>query len=61
MKGFFNDILGQLFTLLGMGVAWIVLEGSARTIVGYAILASMTVWFATYSLRNPKEQALDKL
>jgi hypothetical protein len=55
MKGFFNDILGQLFTLLGMGVAWIVLEGSARTIVGYAILASMTIWFATYSLRNPKE------
>ena len=52
MKGFLRDVLGQLFTLLGMGVAWIVLEGSARTIVGWAILASTAVWFATYQLRK---------
>lgn len=55
MRGFFSDIIGQLFTLLGMGVAWIVLEGSARTIVGYAILISLGVWIVSYPLRNPRE------
>jgi len=54
VKGFLSDIIGQLFTLLGMGVAWIVLEGSARTVVGYAIIASIGIWAATYRLRNPK-------
>jgi hypothetical protein len=52
MKGFLRDVLGQLFTLLGMGVAWIVLEGTARTIVGWAIIAATVVWFATYQLRK---------
>jgi hypothetical protein len=55
MKGFLSDMIGQLFTLLGMGVAWIVLEGSARTIVGYAILVAVAIWAATYPLRNPRD------
>lgn len=55
MKGFLSDIIGQLFTLLGMIVAWICLEGSARTIVGYLIIGSVIIWAATYSLRNPRE------
>lgn len=37
IKKFFNAILDQTYTLLGMFVAWVVLEGSARTIVTYAI------------------------
>lgn len=55
MKGFLSDIIGQLFTLLGMGVAWVVLEGSARTLVGWAILACIGIWIASYSIRNPRE------
>lgn len=52
MKQFLNDILGQLFTLLGMFIAWLVLEGSAKTVVGWAIIASTAVWVASYPLRN---------
>jgi hypothetical protein len=52
MKQFLNDILGQLFTLLGMFIAWLVLEGSAKTVVGWAILASVAVWVISYPLRN---------
>ena len=52
MKGFLKDVIGQLFTLLGMGVAWIVLEGSARDIVGWAILGAVAIWFGTYWLRK---------
>lgn len=56
MKDFFRDVLDQLWTLLGMFVAWIVLDGSAKNVVGLAIIWSATVWVLTYRLRNPKEQ-----
>jgi len=52
MKKFLNDILGQLWTLLGMFVAWVVLEGSAKTVVGWCILASLVIWVITFPLRN---------
>lgn len=52
MRGFINDILGQAWTLLGMFVAWVVLDGSAKSVVGYAIMATMGVWAITYPLRN---------
>jgi putative Mn2+ efflux pump MntP len=52
MKKFLNDLIGQIWTLLGMFVAWLVLEGSAKTIVGYAIMGSLGVWMITFGLRN---------
>jgi hypothetical protein len=56
MKNFFSDIVNQLWTLLGMFVAWVVLEGSAKTVVGYAIIAATIVWSVTFKLRNPKDE-----
>jgi hypothetical protein len=56
MKDFFSDIANQLWTLLGMFVAWVVLEGSAKTVVGYAIIACTIVWSITFKLRNPKDE-----
>jgi hypothetical protein len=52
MKKFLNDILGQAWTLLGMFVAWVVLEGSAKTIVGYCIIGTLALWTITYPLRK---------
>jgi len=45
----------QLWTLLGMFIAWVVLTGSAKTVVGYAIVLTLIVWAVTYRLRNPRE------
>jgi hypothetical protein len=42
----------QLWTLLGMFIAWVVLTGSAKTVVGYAIILTLIVWAITYQLRN---------
>ena len=55
MKKLLSDIANQLWTLLGMFIAWVVLEGSAKTVVGYAIVVSTIVWTITYGLRNPKD------
>lgn len=50
-----RDIVDQAWTLLGMVVAWLVLEGSARVVVGNLILVTLAIWLITYRLRNPKE------
>ena len=52
---FLNDLIGQLWTLLGMFVAWIVLEGSAKTVVGWCIIVSLIIWMATFPLRKDDE------
>jgi hypothetical protein len=45
-------ILNENFTFLGFFVAWVVLEGSAKTVVGYVTLASVAIWFATIGIRK---------
>jgi hypothetical protein len=55
MKNFFNDIVGQIWTLLGMFVAWIVLEGTAKEVVGWGIVLSLIVWVVTFPLRKDDE------
>jgi hypothetical protein len=60
MKKFFADLLKdmieQSWTLLGMAIAWLVLEGSARELTGYLILITISVWIITFRLRNPKDK-----
>ena len=45
---FLKDVIGQIWTLLGMFIAWIVLEGSAKTVIGNCIIASTAIYFLTY-------------
>ena len=58
MKKFFKDLLSdlaeQIWTFVGLFSAWLVLTGSAKTVVGDAILLSIFLWIATFRLRNPK-------
>jgi len=51
----FRDMIDQLWTLLGMFIAWVVLDGSAKTVVGYAIIGTLIAWAVTYPVRNPKD------
>lgn len=37
IKKIINALLNQSYTLLGMFLAWIVFEGSAKMVAGYAI------------------------
>ena len=48
-------MIDQLWTLLGMFIAWVVLDGSAKTFVGYAIIGTIFAWVVTYPLRNRDE------
>jgi ABC-type multidrug transport system permease subunit len=55
IKNIIKDLIDQVWTLLGMFIAWVVLDGSAKTIVGYAIVATTTLWIITSPFRNKEE------
>jgi putative Mn2+ efflux pump MntP len=50
-----KDLIDQAWTLLGMFIAWVVLDGSAKTIVGYGIIATLGLWIITSPIRNREE------
>lgn len=51
----FKDIIEQAWTLLGMAVAWLVLEGSAKELTGTLILITLGIWVITFPLRREKD------
>lgn len=52
-----KDIVDQAWTLLGMMVAWLVLEGSAKELTGNLILITLLVWIVTFPIfRYEKEE-----
>jgi hypothetical protein len=59
MKQFFKDIskdfFSEIWTFVGLFSAWLVLTGSAKTVIGKVTLISFLVWCVTLRLRNPKE------
>jgi hypothetical protein len=59
MKKFFSglvkDLIEQAWTLLGLGTAWVLLEGSARELVGNMILITLGFWAVTYVIRREKD------
>ena len=48
------ELIAQAFTLLGFFIAWLTLTGSARDIVGIAVLVVTIVWLITIPLREDK-------
>jgi hypothetical protein len=56
IKDKIREMLNQTFTLLGMFIAWAVLEGSAKTVVGFAILWSLIVWLFSMKFREENEE-----
>lgn len=55
LKALFKDLIDQAWTLLGMAVAWLVLEGSARDLTGMLIFITLGIWIVTFPLRYEKE------
>ena len=50
-----KDIIDQAWTLLGLGVGWVLLEGSARDLVGNLIGITLLVWIVTFPMRYEKD------
>jgi hypothetical protein len=54
LKELLIDLFEQAWTLVALAIGYIVLEGSARTLTGYLIVATLLVWVATFPLRRQK-------
>jgi aspartyl-tRNA synthetase len=60
IKALVKDIIEQSWTLLGMAIAWLVLEGSAKDLTLTLIGATLLVWVVTFPLfRYEKEEKED--
>ena len=57
---FFKDIsadfFSEIWTFVGMFSAWLVLTGSAKTVIGNVTLIAFVVWVITLRLGNPKDE-----
>ena len=57
---FFKDIsadfFSEIWTFVGMFSAWLVLTGSAKTVIGNVTLIAFVVWVITLRIRNPKDE-----
>jgi hypothetical protein len=60
LKGLLKDIIDQAWTLLGMAVAWLVLEGSAKALTGNLIMITLGIWVLTFPLRYEKPEQEEK-
>jgi hypothetical protein len=50
-----KDLLDQAWTLLGLALGWVLLEGSARDIVGKLIGITLLIWVITFPIRRGKD------
>lgn len=51
-----TDLIDQAWTLLGMYIAWVVLDGSAKTVVGYGIMGTTALWIVTSPIRHKNDE-----
>ena len=50
-----SDLAEQIWTFVCLFVGWLVLTGSAKTVVGYITINAVILWIITFRLRKPKE------
>lgn len=50
IKSLLKDLVDQSYTLLGLGTAWVLLEGSARELVGQMILITTIFWIVSFGI-----------
>ena len=56
LKDISSDLFSEIWTFVGLFSAWLVLTGSAKTVIGKVTLISFVIWIITLRLRNPKEK-----
>ena len=56
IKEILKETIAQTLTLLGFFIAWLTLTGTAKDIVGIAIIISTVLWLLTISMRKEPEE-----
>ena len=52
IKGTISDIIDEIYTLIGLFAGWLVLTGSAKTVIGKVILIGFIVWLIRNRIKD---------
>lgn len=56
LKDLLKDVASEIWTFVGLFSAWLVLTGSAKTVIGDISLGAFACWVISLRLRNPREK-----
>lgn len=56
LRDLLTDIASEIWTFVGLFSAWLVLTGSAKTVIGDITLFAFALWVLSLRLRNPKDK-----
>ena len=56
LKGTVSDIIDEIYTLIGLFAGWLVLTGSAKTVIGKVIMIGFIVWIIRNRIKDFTEK-----
>jgi len=54
--GVIGDVVDEIWTLVGLFAGWLVLTGSAKTVIGQVIVIAFTVWLIRNRIKDFGEE-----
>jgi len=55
LKKYLKEITAETYTLVGLGIAYFTLDGSAKKVTGLLIIIGFILWLVTIPLREEDE------
>jgi len=52
LKGTISDVIDEIYTLIGLFAGWLVLTGSAKTVIGKVIMIGFIVWIIRNRIKD---------
>ena len=52
VKKYVVAMSGDIYTYVGLGIAYFTLDGSAKKVTGFLILGGLVIWLITLPLRD---------
>ena len=52
VKKFVVAMSGDIWTYVGLGIAYFTLDGSAKVVTGYLIIGGLVIWLVTLPIRD---------
>jgi hypothetical protein len=52
VKKYVVSMSGDIYTYVGLGIAYFTLDGSAKIVTGYLIIGGLVIWLITLPLRD---------
>lgn len=52
ISGIFSDIVDEIWTLVGLFAGWLVLTGSAKTVIGQVIMYAFVIWLIRNRIKD---------